>query len=371
MVRTLTKEDVNVTDAESLFDSGALDSLSNNGKAPEQPEREPIFKLTWASFPDTTALRTLIAAQGTDAAGEPLQNATVQYAEKGETMLVVLGGCLSNEPPAIHCLQISPFAPPALVKAAVTATISEGMSLAKRTAFRESLTVTGFSQYPTQTPAEDFVLVPRSSPYFNLSYDPISIVIFLTPDPNLPPITAPHGQRSVDAWSFPPPRSDEPPSDSGRKNFHTTTEEALQGLRMSAVPTSPGSGSLSPPPQSASWRMPWSSAPASPSIADLAARGQLAVKRAKPPRPFRLPSIFWTGGTTVLGTEIYSLSTDIFRRLIAQSIDSPAVDGKPRIPLRGGSAVPDLFSPNAPDVTQTKIEKYRILATYHSDGAVR
>lgn len=370
MVRTLTKEDVNVTDAESLFDSGALDVTTNNGQPPQPAVREPIFKLTWASFPDRATLGTMIAAQSLDPSVEPVQKSTMQYADKGETLLVVLGGCMSNEPPAINVLQMPVYTPPPALKTAVAAP-TEGLSIPGRKAYRESLSVTGITKYPTATPAEDFVLLPRTSPYFNLSFDPIAIVIFLTPEDRLPPIAGPHGRRTVNSWTFPPPRSDYPPDDTGRKDFHTVTDEALQGYAMTAVPTLPNalSPGLPTSDSTSSWRLPWSSSPASPGLSPLNA-GMMA-QTSQPPRPLRLPSIFWTGGTNVLGCETFSLDTATFRRLIAFNIESAGREEKPRLPLNGGAAVPDLYSPNAPDVALTKMEGYRILATWHADGAVR
>lgn len=43
----------------------------------------------------------------------------------------------------------------------------------------------------------------------------------------------------------------------------------------------------------------------------------------------------------------------------------------PRLPLRGGLAVPDLQSHGAPEVMVAKMESYRILVTYHADCTVR
>ena len=370
MVRTLTKEDVNVTDAESLFDAGALDTTTKNGQPVPPAVREPIFKLAWASFPDRATLGTMVAAQSLDPGVEPVQKSTMQYAEKGETLLVVLGGCMSNDPPAINVLQMPVYTPPPVIKTAVAGP-SEGLSIPGRKAYRESLSVTGITQYPTATPAEDFVLLPRTSPYFNLSFDPISIVIFLTPEDRLPPVKGPHGRRTVDAWSFPPPRSDLPPDDTGRKDFHTVTDEALQGYAMAAVPTLPNalSPGLSTSDSTSSWRLPWSSSPASPGLSPL--NGGTITHHSQPARPLRLPSIFWTGGTNVLGCQTFSLDNATFRRLIAFGIETAGREEKPRLPLKGGTAVPDLHSNNAPDVALTKMEGYRILATWHADGAVR
>jgi syntaxin-binding protein 5 len=368
MVRTLTKEDVNITDAESLFDAGALDQ-QGNGNQPAQPvTREPVFKLVWASFPDRLTLSTLGAIEQNL---EPVEPSTKQYAEREETILVVLGGCLSNERPAINCLQMPVYQAPPTLKVTPLSP-SEGLSITTRKAFRESLTVTGVSKYPTQTPAEDFVLIPRSSPYFNLSYDPIALVTFLTPDEKLAQPNALHAKRSVEAWSFPPPRSGLPPEDTGRKNFHTTTDEALSGFAIAAVPTllNDTRPRLTTSESTASWRLPWSPSPASPGMSAFDSMRDLSLP-SKPTRPLRLPSIFWTGATNALGCEIYSLDNPTFRRLIAFGIENSGSEAKPRLPLRGGLAVPDLHSTNAPEVAQVKMENYRIMATWHADGAIR
>lgn len=370
LVRTIEREDVNITDAESLFDSGALDSQARRVAGEARPgEREPVFKLAWVSFPDEASLKALFAAQGTAAAGEPLTNATVEYADRGESVLVVLGGCVVGAPPAIHLLQL-----PAFVQPPQAAAATEGLSLVQRNAFRDSLSVTGITTYPSTSPAEDFILVPRSSPYFNLCHDPVAIVIFLTPDPSLPPIQGPHGVRSVDAWEFPPPRSDVVPEDTGRKKFRTVEDEVHGLVPMTAAPVSPafrGGRSLSAvtSPGGSPWRMPWTPPPAASPNPFFTPSG--LPLRARPPRPFRLPSLFWTGRTNVLGCEIYPLDNTVFTRLISWSITQQ--DGeKPRLPgLTGGMAVPDLTSPNAPDPGIVKMESYRVLVTYSADGCVR
>ena len=322
------------------------------------------------SFPGQGYPEYDIAAQNT-AGGEAdrVQPSTVQYVDREETLLIVLGGCLSDEPPAINVLQMPAYKPPPALKAAVgMPPQQDGLSIADRKAFRDSFNVTGVSQYPTSSPAEDFILLPRSNPFFNLSFDPTAIVIFLTPDPKLPSIQGPHGSRSVDAWSFPPPRSDRPPDDTGRKTFHTVTDEALQGHVMADVPALPNQLPVEPAVTdyaAGGWRLPWSAGPASPGLGDLnAVIGQ-------PPRALRLPSIFWTGATNVLGCHIYPLDTATFQKLIASSIENEGHEEKPRVPLHGGTAVPDLHSPHAPDPALIKMETHRILVTWHADGAVR
>jgi hypothetical protein len=84
-----------------------------------------------------------------------------------------------------------------------------------------------------------------------------------------------------------------------------------------------------------------------------------------------VPSSLWSGVSTVLGCEIFSLSTTNFKRLISHSIENAGHEDEPRLPLYGGAAVPDLQSHGAPDVKVVKLESYRVLATFHADATVR
>jgi syntaxin-binding protein 5 len=94
-------------------------------------------------------------------------------------------------------------------------------------------------------------------------------------------------------------------------------------------------------------------------------------KRIRNRRRYRLPSSLWTGASSVLGCQVYSLSTANFKRLISHSIEFAGQEDEPRLPLYGGAAAPDLQSHGAPDVKVSKLESYRVLATYHADATVR
>ena len=376
MVRTISQEDVNVTDAESLFDAGVLD---NHGRETADPKsgavgvREPIFKLTWASFPDMPTIRNMTAAQGQGAQNDPPSAATIEYAERGETLLLVLGGTPVNTAPAINILQLPAYsaAPPTLGKV-LPKSAGEGISRAERLAFRDSLAATGISSYSTTTPAEDFVLLPRSSPYFALAHDAIAIIILLTPNPDLPEVTGPKAARSVQMFTFPPPRSHEPPPSPGRKDHLTPPlpEQDPPALPMTQAPISPGSLSPRSASPGGSWRLPWSSAPASPHpivFADVPG----TKGKAKPVKQFRLPAIVWTGERSVISCELHPLELGTFKRLIRWTIEGQSYEDKPRLPLFGGTAMPDVVSPGAPDPKTIKMEPYRIMTTVSLDLAVR
>lgn len=367
LVRTLEAEDVNVTDAESLLDAGALDNQLRKKDAEGNPvhqSREPIFKLAWASFPDAPSLKALIAAQGSDAAGEPLSNATVEYSERGETLLLVLGGQFPRDQTAINVLQFPPYTEPPPRKVSSPATPSESLPLQQRYAFRDSLAPTGSSSYPTKTPAEDFILLPRSSPYFSLCHDPVAIIVTLGADysqPQLPNAAA----RGIEAWAFPPPRSAVVPPSPGRKSFLRPGEEEI--VAMTPAPQLAGSNTVPRSASQSSWRIPWGPSPDSSQLHIPIT----SVMPKKPKRRLRVPSAYWTGGLTVIGCELISLTTPAFKRLISWSIEKGDDEEEPRVPLHGGLAVPDLQSPGAPDLKVAKMEAYRVLITFHTDATVR
>lgn len=393
MVRTLTHEDVHVPDAEALMEAGALDSdfrskaelgeatheiegmpvLSTKIPSAAMANREPIYKLVWAGFPDTAALK-LLAVASTD--GVPLTNATAEYSERGESLLIVLGGQSPGEKPGINMLQFPAYQPPLPSNVKKAVQLSDGLTAAERLAFRDSLAPTGTSNYPTKTPPEDFVLLPRSSPYFNLAHDAVAIFVLLTPDPNLPVPSAAIAQRQLDAYVFPPPRSDNPPPVLGRKNYATPGD----GENLVAMTPVPRAGSAPVPVQrtqssqsNSSWRFPWTASSRSPA----ASVSSLSLSVATPSadrslrRRLRVPSQLWSGGLSVLGTRILSLPTTTFMRLIEHAIQNEGQERVPRTPLHGGLAVPDLHSHGAPDLKVAKMENYRVLATWHADATVR
>ncbi|EIW71752.1 hypothetical protein TREMEDRAFT_27343 [Tremella mesenterica DSM 1558] len=381
MVRTVTHEDVNVTDAESLFSAGALNNQTRKEKAEEMArrEREPIFKLAWVSFPDQAGLKAIVTAQTTDPTLEPPSNATAEYVERGETLLLILGGQCEGERPGINILQFPAYQPPPLKKAQAGVVPSESLPLADRYAFRDSLMPTGSSYYPTKTPPEDFILLPRSNPYFNLSHDPIALIISLTPDPSLSSAACP--ARGLEAWAFPPPRSNVIPPSPGRKNFVQPGE----GEKVVAVTPAP---ILSPPmgtPKSpmSGWKLPWTSTPSpkasfpAPSLRVTTPDSMTSIasgsgrKRVIRRRQYRMPASLWTGSMSVLGCELHSLPTPTFKKLISFSIENSGNERKPRLPIRGGMAVPDLQSHGAPEVKVTKMESYRLFVTWHPDACVR
>lgn len=318
---------------------GASSSCSESPSLTSIPAVFQIFKLMWASFPDAAALKALITAAGTDAAGEPVTVESRDYGERGETVMVVLGGLLASDQTGITCLQFPTFKPPTtnIKPPSSPGGGQSSMSSSVRSAFRDSLGITGSTLYPTTTPCEDFFLLPRTNPHFSLSFDPIAIITLLGTDRSLPRVNGPTSSRAVKAHTFPPVRSDEAPLSPGRKEFRSPgNEEAF--VPMSGAPFA--RSSLAPTGTPKSPASPWSFAFAPSPTSPLPSSMNQPHMGRDGFGSYRLP--FWVGEDAVLGCEIVTPPMDSFRRAIYWSIEQ-GEERVPRLPLRGGAAYPGEF----------------------------
>lgn len=75
---------------------------------------------------------------------------------------------------------------------------------ALRQALKDSVTPIQHDLYPTISPPEDFLLLPRSTPHGGMAYDPTAIIITTGADLSIAVLPAPHSSRGLEAWSFPP-----------------------------------------------------------------------------------------------------------------------------------------------------------------------
>ncbi|GAA5869181.1 hypothetical protein JCM16303_000383 [Sporobolomyces ruberrimus] len=203
-MRTLERADVNKTTEEDLF------GWSQGGGQRQLSGREPIFRLAWSGFPEETYLDQMTAAfAGASSSAIPSSSAvpgSPALAEEktnlhGGTMLTVMGGVLPSDPTGIHVLEFPAYSPP---PSAATNSKPGNISLPLREALRSSVSPSAHHLYPTSTPPEDFLLLPRSSPHYSLSFDPNAIIITTGPDRRFPVLAAPHATNSIEAWSFPP-----------------------------------------------------------------------------------------------------------------------------------------------------------------------
>ncbi|BGP46843.1 Lethal(2) giant larvae sro7 [Rhodotorula kratochvilovae] len=200
MIRTLERADVNRATEEDLF------GWSPQGEpGRRQPaNREPVFRLAWSSFPQESWLASSLTKSPLVAPASPALPASPSLTEekadlRGGTILTVMGGVLPSDPVGIHVLEFGAYAAP------VAAAGKPGsISLAVREALRESITPVAHHLYPTPSPPEDFLLLPRDNPHYGLSYDPTAIIITSGRDPRCTVLSAPHAANNIEAFTFPP-----------------------------------------------------------------------------------------------------------------------------------------------------------------------
>lgn len=172
LVRTLDEVDLHLVDAGKLEEFFASqDQSSESSKPPPTVPREPVFKLTWSGFPNSEDPRG------------------------GPTVLTILGGLRADESPGVTAIQLPAFNPP---EAPLPTSPASEVALhpSYRTAMRESLSPSNAYTYYTKGVAEDYLLIPRDSPHFSGSWDPIAILLLSDSG---------GGTRAIEAYQFPPP----------------------------------------------------------------------------------------------------------------------------------------------------------------------
>jgi syntaxin-binding protein 5 len=165
-VRTIEENDVNVVDGNKL-DSLPPKDLSAEGLPTAPPVREPIFKLAWSGFQNSTDPRG------------------------GETALTILGGLAEGNASGVTVLWLPAFnapEPPAGAEHVIHPVI--------RNAMRDSVMPSKSFYYPTTGVTQDFFLFARDSPHFSGSCDPVSILL----------LSEAEGKScTVECYQFPPP----------------------------------------------------------------------------------------------------------------------------------------------------------------------
>lgn len=162
---------------------------------PVEAPREPIFKLAWSGFPNSSDPRG------------------------GNTVLTVLGGMTIDASPGVTALLFPPLQPPAPPNP--TSPKPAGvpdLHPHTRAAMCGSLVVKDIYTYVTAGPVQDFLLFPRSNPHFSGHYDPSAIVV--TSDSDVPEA------RVTEAFEFPPPTFVSPPGSPGIVASSGDTQDA-------------------------------------------------------------------------------------------------------------------------------------------------
>ncbi|KAH8835562.1 lethal giant larvae like, C-terminal-domain-containing protein [Flagelloscypha sp. PMI_526] len=182
-VRTIDAEDVN------LIDTDQLDEAMNN-PLPQPPEpREPIYKLSWSGYSNSSDPRG------------------------GETTLAVFGG-LASVDHGISTFLLPCFNPndPTLPHT------GSGIGSYWREAIRASLTPQKEYFYSLATVPQDFFLAPKDSLQFSGTFNPQAILFLLE---------SPDGARVVKAFEYPPPLFDSSDAPHAEVNSGHSVEDDL------------------------------------------------------------------------------------------------------------------------------------------------
>ncbi|CCM03744.1 uncharacterized protein FIBRA_05890 [Fibroporia radiculosa] len=224
LVRTLDNEDdvgvVDVAKLELFLPSG---QPSNEQPKPSVDAREPIFKLSWSGFPNSSDPRG------------------------GDTTLTVLGGFGNKDSQGITVFLFPPLNPPAsppAASAAHKAPVPPPLHNNTRIAMRETLTPLDSHIYLSAGAVQDFLLIPRESPHFACTWDPQTILLLSDSD-----LDSSGKTRIMVGYEFPPPAFlpvttspivAQSPSISGSDNpTEALTQElasTLQSMSLSADP---------------------------------------------------------------------------------------------------------------------------------------
>ena len=132
--------------------------------------RDPIFKISWSGFPNSTDPRG------------------------GETVLTVLGGHVSGKRPGVTVFALPAFDPP---EPPVDNTLSpNGLHPAFRQAMYQSIAPKKSFFYESRRGVvQDYFLLPRDNPHFGSTFDPYVMFLILDIEDT----------RTVEAVEFPPP----------------------------------------------------------------------------------------------------------------------------------------------------------------------
>lgn len=292
-VRTLDEVNVNIVDG------NALDRYLPGGEGSSTPHtpREPIFKLAWSGYPNSTDPRG------------------------GETSLIILGGQYAHDPAGVNVLWLPAFnphtAPPLPGE-------SRGLHPHYRQAMRAAVEVRDAYFYATSGLTQDFLLIPRDSPHYNGTWDPIAILYLSEGSEH---------SRTIEAFDFPPPSflssTDDTPSatkstssDSGER----VEEDLASTLRDLEVSSDPAKLPTDP----LLWNGPAGVVSAVLTSTDLFAHESLSAVQESDPDEFRLE-----GGVAIADQDVVrhvrlSKVTDLVlvpsdsRRLIVYLVRPPS-----------------------------------------------
>jgi syntaxin-binding protein 5 len=250
LVRTLDSTHVNLV---------GLDALDDEQNEVQQLTREPIFKLSWSSFSDSTDPRG------------------------GETILTILGGLDASKPPGLTVLLFPPFNPTEPPSTPLSPK-SENLHPFFRNFMIESLNPSKSFFYETFGVVQDYLLMPQNSPHLAGNFDPYAILILTQ---------STHNARSVQAYQYPPPgfiRTSLSPSEAP---IEAETKEDIE--EPSA--TNPSSSLPPTPPEKSPRHINYT------------------------PSSIRIPFTFSAAGSGLLGGCLFKIENDVYHSFVDEDVN--------------------------------------------------
>ena len=253
LVRTLDSTQVNLVSSDVLDDDDEQNEV-------QQLTREPIFKLSWSSFSNSSDPRG------------------------GETILTILGGLDTSKPPGLTVLLFPPFNPTEPPSTFLSPK-NENLHPFFRNSMIESLNPSKSFFYETFGVVQDYLLMPRNSPHLAGNFDPYAILILTQ---------STHNARTVKAYQYPPPgfigTSLSPPESPIEAE---TKEDDIEELSA----TNPPSSTPPTPPEKSPRHINYT------------------------PSSIRIPFIFSAAGSGLLGGCLFKIQNDVYQSFVDEDVN--------------------------------------------------
>lgn len=258
LVRTLDLIHVNLVNSDAL----AADPDNEEKNQVQQLTREPIFKLSWSSFSNSSDPRG------------------------GETTLTILGGLDISKPPGLTVFLFPPFNPTEPPSTPLSPK-NEDLHSFFRSSMIRSLDLSKSFFYETfGGVVQDYLLIPRNSPHLGGNFDPYAILLLTESTHN-------DNARTVRAYQYPPPGFIKTNLDPPEALVETETKEDIEEL--------PAANLQSPSPPTPSEKSP----------------RQINYT----PSPIRTPFTLSAAASGILGGCLFKIEKDVYQSFVNEDFN--------------------------------------------------
>jgi syntaxin-binding protein 5 len=256
LVQTLDSFHDNLVDSDVL----AADSDNKEKNQGQQLTREPIFKLSWSSFSNSSDPRG------------------------GETTLTILGGLDTSKPHGLTVFLFPPFNPTEPPSTPFPPK-NENLHPFFRSSMIKSLNLSKSFFYETfGDVVQDYLLIPRKSPHLAGNFDPYAILLLTE---------STHNASTVRAYQYPPPGFVKTNLASPEAQIEAQTKEDIEEL--------PAANLQSPPPPTPLEKSP----------------RQINYT----PSPIRTPFTLSAAASGILGGCLFKIENDVYKSFVDEDFN--------------------------------------------------